>query len=72
MRPLEDATEENPNMARVYLCILCGEKVDVRDDGGEDYVVTRVEHEDNPQEQAHLKCETDRVKRRLQKARELD
>ncbi len=59
-------------MARVYLCILCGDRVDVRDEGGEDYVVTRVEHEDNPHEYAHLKCESERVKRRLQKARELD
>jgi len=59
-------------MARVYLCLLCGEKVDVSDQGGGDYVVTRVEHEDNPQEHAHLKCESDRVKRRLQSARELD
>ncbi len=59
-------------MARIYLCILCGEKVDVRDEGGDDYVVTRVEHEDNPQEYAHLRCESERVKRRLQKARELD
>jgi hypothetical protein len=59
-------------MARVYLCILCGERVDVREEGGEDFVVTRVEHEDNPAEYAHLKCESERVKRRLQKARELD
>jgi hypothetical protein len=33
-------------MPRVFLCILCGEKVDIRDPDGEDYLVTRVEHED--------------------------
>ena len=59
-------------MPRVYLCILCGERIDVSDQSGEDYVVTRVEHQENPMECAHLRCELERVKHRFGKARELD